>query len=152
MLCATNEANCIILSGWSSSLTAQAMEWKRFLTTLAVFRKRYGHWPTRIHFPPFFIRQLENRLPPEDFLKLNSKIQIIRDQKSFFLAQDDEGHSLDYPQAKKGSHKRSDALEWLGIQEPDYSFKIVVPAYIRLETRRTPNRLAGQGDLQGVSS
>jgi len=108
------------------------MNWNRFMTTLAVFRNRYGHWPTKIHLYPFFIRKLEDQLPQGDFESLDTKIPIMQDQKNFLLAQDDEGQPLDFDRAKKRSHRRSDALEWLGIQEPDYSFKIEVPVFIRL--------------------
>jgi len=103
------------------------MSWKQFLITLSAFRKRYGHWPTKIHLFPFFIRELGVRPPQGDFETRNARINIIPDQKSFLLAHDDEGHSLSYSEADTLYPKKAFALEWLGIQEPDYCFKIQMP-------------------------
>ena len=105
------------------------INWKRFLVTLESFYKQFGKWPTKIHLYPFFIRELEDRLPEGDFKKLNTRLLIIRDHQNELLTLDDEGNSLDYHGSKKIRYPTSEfkALAWLGIQEPDYSFKIEMP-------------------------
>jgi len=100
----------------------ESKNWMRFMITLESFHCLYGNWPSIIYLYPFFIVELQEKLSPEDFQTLQSKITLIADEDKSFLAFDEAGNRFDYD--REGFHPKKDAsikaIDWLGINEHDY--------------------------------
>lgn len=99
----------------------ESKNWIRLMITLESFYILYGDWPTMIHLYSFFIDELKTMLSSEDFIKLQSKLELISDDENPFLALDKAGNRFDYSRCSppKGEPKLR-AIDWLNIKEPDY--------------------------------
>ncbi len=95
----------------------------RFLMTLERFYILYGKWPKVIHLYPFFIDELQEKLSNEDFQTLQSKIQLIPDEKNPFLCSDVKGNKYDYARGDScpDKHIEISAIDWLQISAPGYN-------------------------------
>lgn len=99
----------------------ESKNWIRFLTTLEGYFVLHGKWPSSIRLYPFFIEELQEKLPDEDFSRVQEKIQLIPDNDNPFLASDEAGRTYDYSrQASPKKTQQVKALSWLGIQSPRY--------------------------------
>ena len=100
----------------------ESRNWIRLTITLGSFYGKYGHWPSAIQLPSFFVSELQRKLSERDFQILQSKVAIAEDDDNPFLASDKSGNSYDY--SANGPYGPTDlqvsALDWLGIKEPEY--------------------------------
>lgn len=99
----------------------ESKNWIRFLVTLERFYYLYGKWPGIIYLYPFFIKELQEKLPIEEFKKLQSKIKLEPDGDNPFYACDEIGNVYDYTHGNQLDGEPSlRAIDWLEINEPDY--------------------------------
>ena len=99
----------------------ESKNWIRFLGALEGFYIMYGRWPEVIHMPPFFIRDLQEKLSEADLNKLQAKIKLVRDQDNPFCAYDDKGNEYDYSRVRGPIERPAvRAIDWLEINEPQY--------------------------------
>ena len=100
----------------------ESKNWIRFQITLETFHTIYGHWPSVITLYPFFIKELREKLSSQDFDTIQSRISLEPDEESPFVARDDSGNVYDYCHGFEGEPSKSTekAINWLGIDEPDY--------------------------------
>ena len=95
----------------------------RYIRCIKGFRVKFNHWPTKVRLDSSFIEELKEVMKHEDYLKMNQKISLITDDSNpwdgLYIAEDDEGNTYDLMQHE---HEPSeiDALNWLGIEWPDY--------------------------------
>jgi hypothetical protein len=89
----------------------------RLLMALRGFRSRHGRWPTRVRILPICLRDLrENLLTPEDFARVEAKVQLIEDENGEFLAEDDTGATFHYGREEQPQDVSiSEAQVWLGV-------------------------------------
>ncbi len=74
-----------------------------------------------VHLYSFFIDELKSMLSPQDFHKLQSKLELISDDANPFLAQDKAGNKFDYRrESRPKEESKLNAIDWLSIKEPDY--------------------------------
>lgn len=99
----------------------ESKNWIRLLITLNGFRNRYGHWPTAISIEPHFFEELQDKLTPADFKKLQSKLKLIQDDINPFQCHDEMGNQFNYGEALADKKKdKHNPIEWLNIVPPDY--------------------------------
>ena len=100
----------------------ESRNWIRFLITLESFHFLYGNWPSTINLHPFFIAELEEKLPKEDFEKLRDKIVLKPEEENPFMASGEGSNTFDYAREgiPEGMKFQNRALAWLNIEAPDY--------------------------------
>lgn len=99
----------------------ESKNWIRFQITLENFYVLHGKWPSVIHVYPFFIDELQQKLSVEDFERLQSKIKLEPDKENPFYSFDEVGNKYDYASdACQNDHPSVRAIDWLGINRPEY--------------------------------
>lgn len=95
----------------------------RFVRCIELFRTQFNKWPSRVRLDPSFIKELQEVISEEAYGRLREKIEIIPDNSNpydgLYVAEDDEGNILDSIRPKYTT-KGVNAMEWLGIEWPDY--------------------------------
>ena len=91
--------------------------WIRLCFAIDGFRRTYGKWPTCVRIHPACLNNLrEHVFTPDDFEKLQSKIELVADPNVGMEAEGDGDKRYDY--GKDGFSERPDltASEWLGVK------------------------------------
>lgn len=97
--------------------------WDRICFSIDGFRLRHGRWPRRVRVEPLMIVTIAcHILTPIGFALVNSVVELVPDETSVVIAEDDEGAVFDYsvegpPQRELEPSTRS----WFGeaIVRPD---------------------------------
>ena len=95
----------------------------RFMSSIASFHKKFGHWSTKVRVEPGFSEELVEVMGLKDYGKLINKLQLIADPlhpyDGTYIAEDDQGNAYDL---LVSGHLGvvSDAVKWLDIAWPDY--------------------------------
>jgi len=95
----------------------------RFMSCIASFKKRFGHWPTKVRIEPGFSEELMDVMGLRDYQKLIAKIQLIADPvhpyDGTYIAEDDQENAYDLLICGHLGDV-SEAVKWLDIKWPDY--------------------------------
>ena len=99
----------------------ESKNWIRFQRSLESFFVLYCKWPTKSYVYPLFIKELKEKFSPEDFQKINSRIELIPDDDNPFLCCDDVGNKFDYStDSSPQESSKTKAIDWLKVKTPDY--------------------------------
>ena len=95
----------------------------RFISCIKGFRLRYGSWPKQVRLDPSFIDELHEVILEDDFEQISNKLSLIPDESNpydgLYIAEDNVGNAYDLMAFGHPSGD-VDALNWLGIEWPDY--------------------------------
>ena len=54
-------------------------DFDRFMSSIAAFKEKYNHWPTKVRVEQEFSEELRDVMGEEDYRKLTNKIHLISD-------------------------------------------------------------------------
>ncbi|MBN1472052.1 MAG: hypothetical protein JW925_09740 [Syntrophaceae bacterium] len=96
----------------------------RYISCISGFKNKFKHWPTRIRLDSQFIKELNEVMTHEDYLKMSQKVTLISDDSNpwdgIYIAEDDNGNTYDLMRHGHGPGRHDDVLNWFGIKWPNY--------------------------------
>jgi hypothetical protein len=89
---------------------------QRLIAACAAYKKRYREWPTRTRFDALILRNLAEIVPPEDFARLASLLELRSSQKEQLSVGGRPGVVRYTGQEEWNPELFEEAQRWLGVQ------------------------------------